>query len=279
MTGTSAGPKPYHWRTLLLNLALILPSALLYAVKTDSPVYPLISLAILLFAFFRRDYLPLRDRPVIYSVTAAIVLTIFPDLLIVIDDSRHGIFDLLIRSNLIIPLMLYLAAFSCAFYPYPARRGITVACVVSALVLCGDRFNYAKLTNDVLFFFDPLLQHYHQFYSCAAAWNVLAIPVFFLYPDRLDGPGIRALSLRLRPVLLCAVLLLLPLSALAAAKYYYGNATLIRAVEYYILRISMRRYFSPRRPDRQRLSTAANLNLPLPPEWSQADTVLLRVRA
>ena len=279
MTETTAGPKPYHWRTLLLNLALILPSALLYAVKTDSPVYPLISLAILLFAFFRRDYLPLRDRPVIYSVTAAIVLTIFPDLLIVIDDSRHGIFDLLIRSNLIIPLMLYLAAFSCAFYPYPARRGITVACVVSALVLCGDRFNYAKLTNDVLFFFDPLLQHYHQFYSCAAAWNVLAIPVFFLYPDRPNGPGIRSLSLRLRSVFLGAVLLLLPLSALAAAKYYYGNATLIRAVEYYILRISMRRYFSPRRPDRQRLSSAANLNLPLPPEWSQADTVLLRVRA
>ena len=279
MTETTNGPKPYHWRILLLNLAMIMPSALLYTVKTDSPVYPLISLAILLFAFFRRDYLPLRDRQVIYSVTAAIVLTIFPDMLIVIDDSRYGIFDLLIRSNLIIPLMLYLAAFSCAFYPYPARRGITVACVVSALVLCGDRFNYARLTNNVLFFLDPLLQHYSRFYFCAAAWNVLTIPVFFLYPDRLNDPGTRAVSLRIRLVLLCAILLLLPLSALAAAKYYYGNTTLIRAVEYYVLRISMRRYFSPHRPREQRLSASANLNLPLPPEWSQADTVLMRVRA
>ena len=97
--------SPFQWRILALNAALVMPPAFLYTLKTDSPVYFLITAAILLFAFFRRNYLPLRDRPIIYSVTAALILTIFPDMLIVIDDSRYGIFDLLIRSNLMIPLI------------------------------------------------------------------------------------------------------------------------------------------------------------------------------
>ena len=186
---------PFQWKILALNAALVMPPAFLYTLKTDSPVYFLITAVILLFAFFRRDYLPLRDRPVIYSVTAVLVLTIFPDMLIVIDDSRYGIFDLLIRSNLMIPLMTYLAAASCAFFPYPARRGLTAAGVVIALVLCGDRFNYARLNNNLLFFLDPLLRHYPTVFAVAVGWVAVMIPLFFLYPGRLERSG-RSFSLR-----------------------------------------------------------------------------------
>ena len=106
----SSAVRPFRFSILLLNGALVLPPAFLYSLKTDSPVYFLIASALLLFAFFRKDFLPLRDRPVIYSVTTALILTVFPDMLIVIDDSRYGIFDLLIRSNLVIPLMTYLTS-------------------------------------------------------------------------------------------------------------------------------------------------------------------------
>ena len=275
----SAELRPSRLPILLLNAALILPPVFLYTVKTDSPVYFLIASGVLLFAFFRKNYLPVRDRPIIYSITAALVLTIFPDMLIVIDDSRYGIFDLLIRSNLAIPLMTYLAAFSCAFYPYPARRGITAACVIVALVFCGDRFNSARLTNQVLFFLDPLLQHYPQMYGVAAGWTVLAVLVYFLYPGQLEMPESKSIFLRLRPVLLGGYLMLLPLCALAAEKYYYGNDSLMRAVEYYILRISIRKMLSPPRSRRQTLSSSVDLNRPLPPEWRQPDTVLLRIKA
>ena len=270
----SSAVRPFRLSILLLNGALVLPPAFLYSLKTDSPVYFLIASALLLFAFFRKDFLPLRDRPVIYSVTAALILTVFPDMLIVIDDSRYGIFDLLIRSNLVIPLMTYLAALSCAFYPYYARRGLTAAGVVSALVLCGDRFNYSRLSNELLFFLDPLLRHYPLVYGIAAGWTAVAILLYLLYPGRVEHP---AGGTRLRIFWLCVCLILLPLGAAGVQNYYYSNDRLMRAIEYYILRVSMRKFISPRRSG-TRLSGQTDLNMPLPRERFQ-DTVLMRVKS
>ena len=265
---------PFQWRILALNAALVMPPAFLNTLKTDSPVYFLITAAILLFAFFRRDYLPLRDRPIIYSVTAALILTIFPDMLIVIDDSRYGIFDLLIRSNLMIPLMTYLAALSCAFFPYYPRRGMTAAGVITALVLCGDRFNYSRLNNDLLSFLDPLLRNYPTVFAVAAGWIAVMIPLYFLYPGRLERSG-RKFSLR--TLFLVFFLILLPLSAVAVEKYYYSNDSLMRAVEYYILRTSMRR-FGGRRRGNYRMSAGTDLNRSLPPA-EQQKTVLMRIKS
>ena len=272
-------PHPFRLSTLLFNAALVLPPPFLYSVKTDSPVYFLIAGAILLFAFFRKDYLPVRDRPIIYSVTAAVILTVFPDLLITIDDSRAGIFDLLIRSNLIIPLMTYLAAFSCAFYPYPLRRGITAVCVVFALVICGDRFYSVRLNNETLFFLNGVLHHYAAAYGFAAAWTMLVIPLYFIFPGRAEKNPAGSFSMKTRPVLLFLLLLMLPLFALAAEHYYYRNDSMMRAVEYYLLRISMRRHFG--RPDHRhyRLNARVSLNRPFRHDPVRSRQVLIRVKA
>ena len=266
--------SPFQWRILALNAALVMPPAFLYTLKTDSPVYFLITSAILLFSFFRRNYLPLRDRPIIYSVTAALILTIFPDMLIVIDDSRYGIFDLLIRSNLMIPLMTYLAALSCAFFPYFPRRGMTAAGVITALVLCGDRFNYARLNNGLLSFLDPLLRHYPTVFAVAAGWTAVMIPLYFLYPGRVERSG-RKFSLRM--LFLVFFLILLPLCAVAVEKFYYSNDSLMRAVEYYILRTSMRRLGGSGR-GYYRMSAGTDLNRGLPPAERQK-TVLMRIKS
>jgi|GEM_PF-1749781 len=271
-------PRPFRFSLLLINAALVLPAAFLYSVKTDSPVYFLIASAILLFAFFRKKYLPVRDRPIIYSITAVLILTIFPDMLITIDDSRAGIFDLLIRSNLIIPLMTYLAAFSCAFYPYPLRRGITAVCVVFALVICGDRFNSAGLNNGTLFFLDPVLHHYALAYGIAAAWTALVIPLYFIFPGRREKNG-NSFSMKLRPVLLFLMLLLLPLFALAAEHFYYRNDSLMRAVEYHLLRISMRRHFGRPGSGYYRLAGRTSLTRSFPHDPVRSREVLMRVKA
>ena len=195
-------------------------------------------------------------------------------MLITIDDSRYGIFDLLIRSNLMIPLMTYLAAASCAFFPYPARRGLTAAGVVIALVLCGDRFNYARLNNDLLSFLDPLLRHYPTVFAVAVGWVAVIIPLNFLYPGRLERTGN---PFSLRTGFLLFFLILLPLSAVAVEKYYYSNDSLMRAVEYYILRTSMRR-LGGRRRGNFRMSTGTDLNRALP-SAEQQKTVLMRIKA
>ena len=74
-------------------------------------------------------------------------------------------------------------------------------------------------------------------------------------------------------------MILLPLFAFAAEKYYYENDRLMRAVEYYVLRISARRFLPRHDSRRYRLSAQANLNRPLPPDRRMHDTVLLRAKA
>ena len=271
--------KTHRFRNILLNAALVLPPAFLYTVKTDSPVYVLIAAALLAFAGFRKNGLPYRDRPIIYSVTAALVLTILPDMLIVIDDSRNGLFDLLVRSNLVVPLLTYLAALSCAFQPHRLRLGFTAACVVGAMAICGDRFNSGGLTNTLLPFLNYPLRHYAGTYWCMAALVSVLIPVCGVagMPVRLE-PGTRRFKF-FRMMLLSGCLLLSPVFALAVARYYYANDSLMRAVEYYILRIGMKKYL-PSRHSPQSLSSSVNLNLPLPPESARfRDTVLLRLKA
>ena len=68
--------KGIDFRAFLLNALLILPPAFLYSMKTDMPHIILITTAILLICLFKRSYLPYSDRPIIYCVTAALVLTV-----------------------------------------------------------------------------------------------------------------------------------------------------------------------------------------------------------
>lgn len=275
MNGTAG--KTHRFRNSLLNALLVLPPAFLYTVKTDSPVYVLIAAALLAFAGFRKKGLSYRDRPIIYSVTAALILTVLPDLLIVIDDSRNGLFDLLVRSNLAVPLLTYLAALSCAFQPHRLRTGFTAACVVGAMAICGDRFNSAGLTNVLLPFLNYPLRHYEGTYRCMAVLVMVLIPVCCIA----GMPVQTSETLRFKAVrvlLLSGCLLLIPAFALTAARYYYANASLMRAVEYYILRIGMKKYLPVRHS--RTLSSSVNLNLPLPQESAQfRDEVLLRLKA
>ena len=96
--------------TFLRNALLILPPAFLFSMKSDLPHIFLLTLLILVIRMFRKRDLPYRDRPVIYCLTAALVMTVIPDLLTPADTTRFGLFDVMLRSTLAVPFLLYAAA-------------------------------------------------------------------------------------------------------------------------------------------------------------------------
>ncbi len=263
--------------TLLRNMAIVLPPVFLYTIKSDYPHYLILTVLILLFAFFQKNYLPFSDRPIIYTATMALILTVIPDLLVGIDDSRVGLFDLVVRSNLAIPFLVYLAAFSCAFYPLPQRLGFTAACSAGAMLICGDRFYSETLSNSFLPFLTPLLRSYTITYACAVTVMVLVLPFFFYSAySRKNFPG-RNFPLENRIAKFFCILLI-PVFAVAATRFYYQNESFMRTVEYYFLRIGMKR-FSPQ-GGTHFLSQNVDLNSTLSPELAaDPDAVMFRAKA
>ncbi len=271
--------KGFDLRTGFLNALLILPPAFLYSMKTDLPHILLIAAAMLGTGLFRRSYLSYSDRPIIYCVTAALVLTIVPDMVVTVDESRFGLFDLMLRSSLAVPLLLYLAALSCLFPPNQHRAGLSAALAVAATLICGDIFNSADQTNTVLSFLDVPLRNYRTSYTIAVIVQAMTLPFFFYTTTRTVYPEKKCRStsiLRSAVRFLCIVLI--PVFALSLSEFYYAHTALFRNLEFYFLRLGMRR--PARGNEMMILSNSVNLNATMQSELlKNPDKVLLRAKA
>ena len=224
--------------TFLRNALLILPPAFLFSMKSDLPHIFLLTLLILVIRMFRKRDLPYRDRPVIYCLTAVLVLTVIPDLLTPADTTRFGLFDVMLRSTLAVPFLLYAAALGCFFPRDPFRLALTAAPALGATLICGDLFNSSNLSNTLLPFLDEPLRNYRTTYMVAVTIQAAALPFFFYSASRFtEGEGgkkKKTAALRMGLRLLC--ILLIPLSAFYMGKFYYANARAFRNLELYFLR-------------------------------------------
>ncbi len=271
--------KGIDFRTFFLNAFLILPPAFLYSMKTDMPHIFLITTAILLICLFKRSYLPYSDRPIIYCVTAALVLTVIPDMVVTVDDARFGLFDLMLRSSLAVPMLLYSAALSCFFSPNPHRTGLTAAFALAAVLICGDIFNSADLTNNILSFLDVPLRNYRTTYAVTVVIQALALPFYFhtttkrIYPGRTHRA---ASAFRFLIRFLCIALI--PLFAFSVSKFYYTHVSFFRNLEFYFLRVGMRPQM--RGGGMMILSNSVNLNATMQENLLRnPDKVLIRAKA
>lgn len=269
---------PGATKTVLRNALLILPPAFLYSMKSDLPHIFLLTAAILLIRLFRRKDLPYGDRPIIYCIMAALVLTVLPDLLVSADETRFGLFDIMLRSSLAVPFLLYTAALSCLFPPDPVRLALTAAPALAATLICGDMFNSSNLSNILLPFLDVPLRHYRTTYAVAATVQAASLPLFFYSSSRFLQPeGSRRTSAVTRGIIRTLCILLIPAVAFSMAKFYYANAGMFRNLELYFLRAGMRRHLT--RQGMMMLSNSVNLNVTLRPELRRnPDNVLIRAR-
>lgn len=265
-------------KTVFQNALLILPPAFLYSMKSDLPHIFLLTAAILLIRLFRRKHLPYGDRPIIYCITAALVLTVLPDLLVSTDETRFGLFDIMLRSSLAVPFLLYTAALGCLFPPDPVRLALTAAPALAATLICGDMFNSSNLSNTLLPFLDVPLRHYRTTYAIAATVQAASLPLFFYSSSRFLQPvGSRRSTAAGRGIIRALCILLIPVLAFSIAKLYYANTGLFRNLELYFLRAGMRRHLT--RQGMMILSNSVDLNATLRPELRQnPDNVLIRAR-
>ena len=281
MNSASGNPlfKGFGFRIFLLNAMLILPPAFLYTMKTDMPHIILITAAMLGAGLFRRRYLPYRDRPIIYCITAALVLTVVPDMVVTVDDARFGLFDLMLRSSLAVPLLLYFAALSCLFPPNPHRTGLTASLAVAATLICGDIFNSADLSNNILSFLDVPLRNYRISYMTAAIVQATALPLFFYTTTKAVYPGRRHSGASvLRFLIRSGCIVLIPVFALSMVEFYSAHTAWFRNLEFYFLRLGMRR--PARGGEMMILSNSVNLNATMQPGLLEnPDRVLLRAKA
>lgn len=266
------------FRTFLRNGFLILPPAFLYSMKSDLPHIFLLTLLILVVRMFRKKDLPYRDRPVIYCLTAALVLTVIPDLLTPADETRFGLFDVMLRSSLAVPFLLYSAALGCLFPRDPFRLALTAAPALGATLICGDLFNSTNLSNTLLPFLDVPLRNYRITYAVAAAVQAAALPFFFYSASRFtggEGASRRVAATRVLLRLLC--ILLIPCLAFSLGKFYYANVSAFRNLELYFLRAGMKRHLQRR--GMMLLSNSVDLKATLQDSLRRdPDRVLLRAR-
>ena len=165
-------------REIFYSFMVILPAAFLFSLKNDLPHVFIITFALLLLPFFRKRPLPAKDRPIIYCIVAGMVLTALPDLMSTVDEARMGLFDILIRSTLVLPFLVYMAALGGLFAQSGRIVGMRAALALAGMLLCGDRFNNRDAHNIFLGFLDPLLKEYFSVYLVCAVLQGVFLPFF-----------------------------------------------------------------------------------------------------
>ena len=190
--------------------------------------------------FFRKGFRDL-ERPLIYCTVIALVLTVIPDMMIPPDERRFGFFDMLLRTTLSAPLLLYLSAMGGFFSPTPQIAGARAALALLAMLICGDRFFPGDFQNTHLAFLDPLLKNYYLLYGSGALGMALLIPLCFLsisrFEKRENGEEKRHSGLGVR----LFFFLLIPLLAWGGFEIFRQNPELLVKIERFFLGMGGRR--------------------------------------
>lgn len=188
---------------LLWLAAVLLPAALFFSVTSDLPhVFVLTLLIFALDLAWRRPFPP-TDRSVIYSVVAVGVLTVLGDYLFPLKAGRFGFLSIFLRPQLLIPALLYAAAFGANFERNPWKLGLCGAAALAALAFGGDiRGGRGAPAAERLIGSESLLAVFPFFYGAAIVVTVL---LFLLASRRLrgcKGGGKLKFSLTLAAILL-----------------------------------------------------------------------------
>lgn len=149
---------------ILMRFGLLLPPTFLFAIKNDLPHILLITIVLLLLPVAMKQPLEYRDRPLIYNLILIMILTLLPDMLVTMDPSRFGLLDIVVRSNLAFPFLVYSAAVLCLFRKTPLSIALITGFAILSIMICGDIFSTRNLINKRFLLFHDVLNHYQKAY-------------------------------------------------------------------------------------------------------------------
>ena len=272
-------------KEIFYSFMVIMPPAFLFALKNDLPHVFIITFILLLLPLFRKRPLPAKDRPVIYCIVAGMLLTALPDLMFTADDARMGLLDVLIRSTLVLPFLLYMASLGGLFARSGRLVGVRAALALTGMLLCGDRFNSKDAHNVLLGFFDTLLKEYFSIYLYCVILQGVFLPLFLcgIYKknEKENGERKEEQILRRKSVFLYGVFTLLFLFfTLFSYRFIQKNPSFLRSVEIYFMRLGSRGMQKGFKSGKNMLSRNVDLRAPLPPWFGQLpDEILFHVKA
>ena len=271
--------KRHCLKEIFYAFMVILPPAFLFALKQDLPHIFIITFLLLFLPLFIRKPLPVTDRPIVYCITASMVLTALPDLMVSADDARTGLFDILVRSTLVLPFLVYTAALGGLFVSSGRINGARAALAAGGLLLCGDRFNSRDVHNVYLSFLDPLLHEYFKVYIFCTVVSGIFLPCFLRagsgkVSGKKTGTGKGFYILQGIALALCGILIY------SAAVFIQNNPSFLRSMELYFMRMGSRGLRSGKNTGKSMLSRKVDLRAPLPPYFGQLpDEILFRAKA
>ena len=271
--------KRHSVKEIFYAFTVILPPAFLFSLKQDLPHVFLITFLLLLLPLFIRKPLPVTDRPIVYCITASMILTALPDLMVSTDDARIGLFDILVRSTLVLPFLVYTAALGGLFVSSGRINGARAALAAGGMLLCGDRFNSRDVHNIYLSFLDPLLHEYFKVYIYCAVLSGIFLPCFLRAGSgkgsgKSSGTGKGFYILQGISIFSCGILVFF------SAMFIQNNPSFLRSMEMYFMRMGSRTLKSGRNTGKSMLSGKVDLRAPLPPYFGQLpEEILFRAKA
>ncbi len=228
----SEAPKQAKDMALALLMAgLVVGPAFLYSIKSDLPHVFLISALLLGISLLKRQALAFGDRPLIYCAVATLALTIIPDMAIPMNDNRIGILDIVVKSSLTAPALLYLAAMATFFEQRPMTLGIVATLTAAVCIVGGDLFPNISLLSERLPFLNPIGIHFKTLYASTIALQTLLLVAALQRIRRMPEAGASKEALRLRLGLKALLLVALPLLAINGVALFYANERALRSLE------------------------------------------------
>lgn len=170
----SGGHPRKSRRLVAMAAAVILPAAFMFAVVADAPHAFIIPLSILTFSFFRRQPLAYNDRGIIYTLVSVASLAVLLDFIIPIDMDRFNYIADILNTNMLVPGLLYLAAFATLFESGPHMLGISAAISLLCSMFGCDIVN-STARNSRMIMTNGLLSHFELFYAVTAAIELIAL--------------------------------------------------------------------------------------------------------
>ena len=218
----------------ITTAGMVLVPALLFSLKSDLPHVFAICALILGYSVLKRKAILLGDRPIIYFLVIAASLATFMDMAIPMNDARTGILDILIKSSLSAPALLYLAAFSTLFAQKPGSIGVIATLSVAVMIVGGDVFRGANLTPERIFFAKPLTDNFSVTYMSCVAVELLFLVASLRLLNSHREAEIQRRPLLIRNTLRALCLAILPILAVAGTLAFYANEKAIRKLEQFL---------------------------------------------
>ena len=138
------GPLLKNRTFILISAGMILPAAFLFSATSGLPHVFILAVLGFVISLTIRKPLPYSDRSLIYSVLACLILVVLLDLIFPMKQHRFYNIGKLLRANITVPLVIYLAVFATFYESTPYTLGFNAAFSLIVLMLGGD-FYYKAL--------------------------------------------------------------------------------------------------------------------------------------